>query len=161
MEEYAKTGQVGRSAMKADMDRKTARKYIQAGKLPSQLKKPRSWRTREDPFVEDWPGVAAMLKQAPELEAKSLFEYLMAKTGRYRSGQLRTFQRRVRTWRAQWGPEKEVFFPQQHRPGEALQTDFTVCDELGITLGMRVRLTPEHVGRSEAIGSTGARHWGA
>ena len=134
MEEHAKSGQVGLAAMKAGMDRKTARKYIGEGKLPSQLKKPRDWCTRTDPFAEDWPGVTEMLEQAPELEAKALFEYLMAKTQRYVPGQLRTFQRRVRTWRAQWGPDKEVFFPQVHRPGEAIQTDFTWCDELGITI---------------------------
>lgn len=134
MEEHAKTGQVGLAAMKAGMDRKTARKYIQEGKLPSQLKKPRGWRTRADPFVEDWDEVAAMLAQAPELQAKALFEHLMATTQRYDPGQLRTFQRRVRRWRAQHGPDKEVFFPQVHRPGEAMQTDFTWCTELGVTI---------------------------
>ena len=35
-----------------------------AGKLPSELKRLRSWRTREDPFREDWPGIAAMLRDA-------------------------------------------------------------------------------------------------
>jgi len=38
--------------MKAGMDRKTARKYINAGKLPSEMNKPHTWRTREDPFVD-------------------------------------------------------------------------------------------------------------
>jgi transposase InsO family protein len=76
----------------------------------------------------------AMLLDAPELEAKSLFEYLMELTGRYEPGQLRTFQRRVRRWQALHGPDKEVYFPQQHRPGEAAQTDFTWATELGITI---------------------------
>ena len=41
-----------------------------------------------------------MLKDAPELEAKSLFEWLCEqKPGQYQEGQLRTFQRRVSTWR--------------------------------------------------------------
>ena len=134
MEEHAKTGQVGLAALKAGMDRKTARKYIREGKAPSQLKKPRDWRTRPDPFAGDWSDVVDILKQAPELQAKALFEHLMAKTQRYEPGQLRTFQRRVRRWRAQWGPDKEVFFPQVHRPGEAMQTDFTWCTELGVTI---------------------------
>ena len=34
MEEMSKHGKIGRAAMKADMDRKTARKYVQAGTLP-------------------------------------------------------------------------------------------------------------------------------
>ena len=31
MEEMSKHGQIGRAALKADMDRKTARKYVAAG----------------------------------------------------------------------------------------------------------------------------------
>jgi len=38
MEEMSKHGRIGRAAMKADMDRKTARKYVAAGKLPSEMK---------------------------------------------------------------------------------------------------------------------------
>ena len=47
---------------------------------------------------------------------------------------MRTFQRRVKQWRAQKGPDKEVFFPQAHRPGEAAQTDFTDASGLCITI---------------------------
>ena len=50
MQEMKKHGEVGRAAVKADMDRKTARKYIREGKLPSELAQPRTWRTRENPF---------------------------------------------------------------------------------------------------------------
>ena len=32
------------------------------------------------------------------------------------------------------GPEQEVVFGQQHRPGEAAQTDFTWTTELGVTI---------------------------
>jgi hypothetical protein len=59
--------------MKADMDRKTARKYVAAGQLPSEMKQPRDWRTRPDPFAEHWPEVEARLRATPELEAKTLF----------------------------------------------------------------------------------------
>ena len=76
----------------------------------------------------------AMLEDAPELEAKALFEYLMVQTGRYEPGQLRTFQRRVREWLALHGPDKEVFFPQVHRAGELSQTDFTWLTELELTI---------------------------
>lgn len=135
MEEMAKHGQVGRAALRADMDRKTARKYIGAGKLPSEMKTPRTWRTREDPFADDWPVIVAMLKEAPELEAKTIFEQLLEKdSDRYQEGQLRTLQRHIRRWRASSGPEREVFFPQEHRPGEAAQTDFTWATELGVTI---------------------------
>lgn len=135
MEEKAKSGKVGLAAMRAGMDRKTARKYLAEGKVPSELKKQRTWRTRPDPFAEDWPGLEALLRDAPELEAKTLFEHLAAqRPGKYEPGQLRSLQRRVQEWRAKSGPEREVYFAQQHRPGEAMQTDFTHCEELAVTI---------------------------
>ena len=135
MEEMSRHGKVGLAAAKAGMDRKTARKYIREGKLPSQLAPPRDWRTRPDPFEEDWPGIALMLSDAPEFEAKTLFEDLLARRpDRYNEGQLRTLQRRIKQWRARHGPAKEVYFAQEHRPGEAAQTDFTVANALGVTI---------------------------
>ena len=135
MEELSKHGKVGVAAARAGMDPKTAAKYRDVGKFPSELKQPRSWRTREDPFEEDWPAIAARLAEAPELEAKTLFELLLeSQPEKYEPGQVRTLQRRVREWRATAGPDKEVFFAQVHRPGEAMQTDFTWGNELGITV---------------------------
>jgi len=126
---------IGVAALRVGLDRKTARKYRDLGKFPSEEKRPREWRTREDPFAEDWLAVEAMLVDAPELEAKTLFEWLSSKhPGRYEPGQLRTLQRRIRQWRAQFGPEKRVFFSQEHRPGERAQTDFTSGHLLCITI---------------------------
>ena len=138
---------IGVAALRAGLDRKTARKYRDLGKLPSEAKAPRSWRTRKDPFAEDWPRLTAMLADAPELEAQTLFEWLCEQhPGRYEPGQLRTLQRRVRRWRAQSGPAKRVFFSQAHRPGERAQTDFTNGNELAITiLGERFRHLLCHV----------------
>ncbi len=45
------------AAAKADMDRKTARKYRRLGKLPSEGSMEHTWRTREDPFDGVWPWV--------------------------------------------------------------------------------------------------------
>jgi hypothetical protein len=59
MKEMGKHGKVGLAAMRAGVDRKTARKYVKAGKLPSELVAPRSWRTRSDPFEEEWPRMVA------------------------------------------------------------------------------------------------------
>jgi hypothetical protein len=132
--ERARGRSVEVAAMRAGMHRNTARKYL-SGALPSERQVERTWRTREDPFTEDWPDMMKMLEDAPELEAKALFEHLQElRPGRYQGGHLRTFQRRVKRWRATQGPEKEIFFPQAHRPGEALQTDFTHAKELEITL---------------------------
>jgi hypothetical protein len=135
MEEMTKHGGVGLAAMRAGMDRKTARKYVQGGKLPSELAAPRDWRTHEDAFLEHWPELEAKLSDAPALEAKTLFEMLLEKyPDRYEEGQLRTLQRRVKAWRAERGPEKDIVLAQLHRPGEAAQTDFTWATELAITI---------------------------
>lgn len=135
MEEMSKHGEIGHAAMKADMDRKTARKYVAAGKLPSEMKPNRDWRTRPDPFETEWPAIEARLRETPELEAKTVFDLLVAEhPDRYEPGQLRTLQRRVKRWRAAHGPEREITLAQRHRPGEAAQTDFTSATELGVTI---------------------------
>ena len=76
MAEYQNHGQVGKAALRAGMDRKTARKYLKSGKLPSELKEPRTWRTRRDPLEKDWDYVRQLLTDDPDLEAKALFEHL-------------------------------------------------------------------------------------
>ena len=136
MEEFSKHGKLGLAAARAGVDPKTARKYRDEGKLPSEMKAPRTWRTREDPFDEVWPVIVSKLDDAPEFEAKTLFEWLLttAPEGTYEPGQLRTLQRRGRDWRATEGPDKEVFFAQLHKPGDAMQTDFTWGTELGVTI---------------------------
>jgi transposase len=135
MEELTRHGSMEKAALRSGMDPKTARKYEGEGKLPSELKQQRDWRTRPDPFEEDWEEIRTRLMDAPELEAKALFEDLMErKPGRYEPGQVRTLQRRIRRWRGQEGPERRVFFAQEHRPGEAMQTDFTSGNALGVTI---------------------------
>ena len=135
MEEWSKHGAVGLAAIKAGMDRKTARKYIVAATLPSQMRAPRDWRTREDPFAEHRKEVEALLRDAPELEAKTIFELLTARhPDRFTPGQLRTLQRMIRAWRAAPGADKDVVLAQRYRPGEAAQTDFTSTNELAVTI---------------------------
>jgi hypothetical protein len=123
------------AAMKAGMDVKTSRKYMRLNAFPSELKKERTWRTRRDIFSEVWDEVSGKLELNPGLEAKTLFEYLQRHyPGKYQDGQLRTFQRRVKYWKAMEGHGKEVFFPQTHHPGELAQSDFTHMDNLDVTI---------------------------
>lgn len=135
LRKYAQTKNMSLSALQAGVDRKTARKYLQAQQPPAQLQKPHHWRTRADPLVKVWPKAREMLSDAPELEAKNLFEFFL---GQPDSGlepsHLRTFQRRIQSWRATQGPEKEVYFPQRQTPGLAMQLDWTNADELAITI---------------------------
>jgi transposase len=135
MSEYQATGNVTESAMKADVSRPTARKYLEAGESPEELQAKRSWRTRLDPLAKIWPKAEQMLVDEPGLEAKVLFEHLWTETP-WEVGEkhLRTFQRRVKQWRLQHGPDKEVFFTQDWIAGQAMQLDWTNANELGITM---------------------------
>jgi hypothetical protein len=135
MREREKGRTLEQAAASANLrSRKTAAKYERLGKLPSELNQPRSYRTRTNPFEEDWPAMKAKLEDAPSLEAKALFEWLCEQhPGRYQEGQLRTFQRHVATWRALHQKQVAVL-EQVHRPGEVLQTDGTWLTELGVTI---------------------------
>ena len=124
------------AASKAGMDVKTARKYLRARALPSELKAERHWRTHKDQFSDVWPEVKQQLTANPGLEAKTIFAALQRRyPERFADGQLRTLQRKVKHWRATEGPAQEVYFAQEHRPGELCESDFTYLTELGITVG--------------------------
>src|SRR5947207_10774230 len=101
------------AAARANMSAPTARKYLRAAKLPSQLKQSRSYRTRSDPFDGDWPWVQAQLERDNALQSQTLFALLCeTNPGRYQPGQLRTLQRRIAQWRALHGPDQDVIFEQ-------------------------------------------------
>ena len=122
------------AALKTGMDRKTARKY-RRGQLPSEAAREHDWRTRPDAFAEVWDEVESLLQVAPGLEAKTLFADLQRRyPGRFQDGQLRTLQRRVKYWRATRGPDREVFFAQEHKPGQLGASDFTHLTSLNVTI---------------------------
>ncbi len=123
------------AAAKAGMDPKTARKYLQDRRLPSEMRQKHTWRTRPDPFADSWEEIRQLLVVEPGLQAKTLFEHLQqVHPGRFSEGQVRTLRRRINYWRATEGPPREVFFAQEHRPGALCQSDFTHCRELGVTI---------------------------
>ncbi len=122
-------------ADKAGVDEKTARKYRDYDRLPSQRRVPRTWRTREDPFQEVWHELVEQLRLNPGLQAKTLFDDLQRRhPGRFPDVQLRCLQRRIKRWRALEGPPKEVFFAQTHEPGRLAESDFTHMADLGVTI---------------------------
>lgn len=135
MNEYKTSGVADHAAMKAGMDRKTARRYLRTGLRPTELRKPHTWRTREDPLAAIWSETERWLAESPEVEAKALFEHLLAAhPGKLDGRALRTFQRRTTDWLRRHGPPKEVFFAQVHAPGECIQTDWTNANELDVTI---------------------------
>ena len=126
------------AAAKAGISENTAREYIRSKELPSQKNAERDWRTRQDPFEDDWPDIKDKLETIAGLETKTLFEWLQRQyPGKYSDGQLRTLQRKVKHWRATEGEAREVFFPQQHFPGQLGASDFTDMSRLGITIARK------------------------
>ena len=108
------------AAAASGMSVRTARTW-QRGRLPSEKKGKRTWRTRPDPFAGVWAEeVEPLLRSDVEgaLKATTILEWLDERhPGRFSLSQLRTLQRRLRDWRALSGPDREVFFEQEHPPG--------------------------------------------
>ncbi len=130
------------AAVKAGMSANTARKYLKAGKMPSQMRQGRAYRTRADAFAEDWAAIEGYVKD-PRVQVKTVWAYLKRiRPGKYQDGQLRSLQRRIREWRALEGPGQEVYFPQEHHPGDLCASDFVRMGDLGITIG---RLPYDHM----------------
>jgi transcriptional regulator with XRE-family HTH domain len=115
--ERAKGRTQEQAAARAGMSVRTLRRYERRGKLPSQLQQPRTYRTRPSPFEADWPWITAQLERDPALQGTTLFGLLQElHPGRYQQSQLRTLHRQIAAWRAQYGPGREVIFPQIHTP---------------------------------------------
>lgn len=125
------------AAAAAGMSVRSARQW-KSGPLPSASRKPRSWRTRKDPFDEVWQSEIVPLLRTDtlgRLEATTILEHLQGRfPDRFDDGQLRSLQRRIRDWRALEGPAKEVFFEQVHEVGREAAVDFTHCDGLEVLI---------------------------
>ncbi len=125
------------AADKAGFSERTARRIDRDPGLPSQRKTPRPWRTRKDPLEGLWDEVVVpMLEANPSLMAVTLLEDLQDRFGDdlVPDSVRRTLERRVRQWRALHGPGQEVFFPQNHPPGQRALSDFTDGQALRITV---------------------------
>ena len=124
------------AAAKAGFSERSARRIEAAPVLPSQRdQKPRG-RTRPDPLADVWRSeLVPMLRAHPHLRATTLLEDLQRRyPERYPDRLLRTLQRRLATWRATEGPEREIIFRQEHPPGEQALSDFTDGASLQVTI---------------------------
>jgi transposase InsO family protein len=123
------------AAAKTGISVASARRLEARTTLPSQ-RPPRHWRTRADPLAAVWDTeVVPMLEAAPSLMAVTLLEELQRRhPEQFGDSVLRTLQRRVGQWRAEHGGEREIYFAQEHPPGRLGLSDFTVADELNVSL---------------------------
>ena len=101
---------------------------------PSSRKTARDYRTRTDPLEGIWDEeVLPMLDAAPALRPITILGELARRhPERIDHGIRRTLERRIRTWRAMYGPEREVMFRQIHTPGRLGLSDFTDLGPLGV-----------------------------
>ena len=123
------------AAAKSGISVRSARRIDASEALPSQ-RETRSWRTRADPFEAVWESeLVPMLAAVPALTATTLLEEIQRRhPGQYDDALLRTLQRRVRTWCASYGQEREVYFAQAHPPGRLGLSDFTHATVLQVTI---------------------------
>ena len=134
----------GKSLLQAsrmtEMTPKTARKYrdnpmLTGATLSSADRKPRSYRTRRDPFATVWEQVQRRLENDPSLKPYALFQWLQATyPDQFPDTMRRTFERRVSHWKKLHGRPKNVMIEQIHQPGALAASDFTVCNSLGVTI---------------------------
>ena len=110
---------------------------VEGGQVSVMATKERHWRTRKDPFEAVWDTeVVALLEKQPGLDATTLFEDLQDRhRGKFGNGKKRTFQRRVKAWKALHGPDKEVIFRQVQEPGREGLSDFTTLKDVAVTIG--------------------------
>jgi hypothetical protein len=64
------------------VEKHTRRKFEKLTLSPGETSKPRVYRTQPDAYAQDWPELEKMLADAPELEAKALFDRASRKTAK-------------------------------------------------------------------------------
>jgi hypothetical protein len=131
---FRQTDPIVAAAAKASISLATAYRIEADPRLPSQKKAPRE-RRRPDPLAEIFDAeIVPMLMAAPDLRAIAIFEEMTRRHPELGGGVRRTLERRIRTWRAIHGAEREVIFRQVHEPGRLGLSDFTGMDDAGITI---------------------------
>lgn len=102
--------------------------------MPSQRPQSRG-RRRPDPLADIFDKeILPMLEAAPGLRPVAVYEEMVRRHPDLGVGVRRTIERRVRAWRAVYGPEQEVIFRQTHEPGRLGLSDFTDMADLGVSI---------------------------
>ena len=123
------------AAAKSGMSAKTARKYLFAHCLPGEMKQERHWKTRSNVFSAVWYEIEDMLTKSPKLQATTILQYLINRDpDKFKPSHKRTLQDLCKNWRAACGSDKDVIFSQDLKPGVQSQSDYTVMDDLSITI---------------------------
>ena len=125
------------AAARSGLSERTGRRIERDPRLPSQKTAERPLRRQTvDPLDGLWESdILPLLAARPGLRPVTLLEEMQrCHPDRDWDRLRRTLERRVRTWRAEHGPECEVIFRQDHPPGQQGLSDFTDMGELGIRI---------------------------
>jgi len=127
------------SSAKASVSERSGRRSDSGG-VDGAQRRERHWSTRPDPFAAVWEEeVFSRLEQQPRLDATTLFEDLQERhPGQYSNAKKRTFQRRVKAWKALHGADKDVIFRQVQEPGRQGLSDFTELKDIRVTIAGQV-----------------------
>ena len=122
------------AAARAGFSTATAYRLEHDPRLPSQKKTPRE-RRRPDPLAEIFDAeVVPLLQAAPAVRPVAVLEEMLRRHPGLTRSVRRTLERRIRTWRAVHGKDRDVVFRQVHEPGRLGLSDFTEMGGLGITV---------------------------
>jgi len=131
---FRQTNPTAAAAAKASISIATAYRIDKDPRLPSQRKAPRE-RRRPDPLGDIFKAeVVPMLQASPGLRSVAIFEEMIRRHPELGGGIRRTLERRIRSWRAIHGAEREIIFRQVHEPGRMGLSDFTDMGEAGIAI---------------------------
>ena len=129
-----KTHTIDVAAAKAGFSRATGYRLAEDPSLLSGKAAPRG-RRRPDPLADIFETeVVPILENSPGIRPVGVFEALMQRHPKLDPGVRRTLERRIRAWRAEYGPEREVIFRQKHEPGHRGLSDFTHMGSLGVSV---------------------------
>ncbi len=105
------------AAARAGFSTATAYRIEYDHRLPSQKRAPRGSR-RRDPLAAVWDSeIVPLLKSAAGLRPVAIFDEIRRRHPEVGPGIRRTLERRIRTWRALKGDDRDVIFRQDHPPG--------------------------------------------
>ena len=131
---FRQTTPTAAAAAKASISIATAYRIEKDPRLPSQRKAPRE-RRRPDPLGDIFKAeVVPMLQASPGLRSVAIFEEMIRRHPELGGGIRRTLERRIRSWRAIHGAEREIIFRQVHEPGRMGLSDFTDMGDAGIAI---------------------------
>ena len=126
------------AAARSGLSERTGRRIESDPRLPSQKAAERPLRRQTvDPLGGLWESdILPLLTSRPGLRPVTLLDEMQLRhPDRDWTRLRRTLERRVRAWRAEHGPAREVIFRQDHPPGQQGLSEFTDMADLGISVG--------------------------